>query len=59
MTNPLPGEFRCGDCVTLRKHAELVDLAVDGIWNRILDYATTASTEARVAIHDAVAALRR
>lgn len=59
MTNPEPGQFRCGDCITIKKHQELTDLAVDAIWHRLLDYATSASTEARIAIHDAVAALRR
>jgi hypothetical protein len=59
VSNPLPGEFRCGDCVTLKRHAELVDAAVDGIWNTLLTYALSASTEARIAIHDAAAALRR
>lgn len=57
--NPGPGQWRCGDCITVKHHQELVDLAIDGIWTRILDYAMSASTEARIGIHDAVAALRR
>jgi len=58
MTNPGPGEFRCGDCITVKHHRELVDIAVDTILAKILDYATTSSYDGREAIHAAVAWVR-
>jgi hypothetical protein len=46
--NPGPGEFRCGDCITIRHHMELVTLAVDSILDALTTYASGCSaTDAR------------
>jgi hypothetical protein len=57
--NPAPGEFRCGDCITIRHHMELVTLAVDSILDALTTYASgCGETDAR-AISEAVAWVRR
>lgn len=58
MSNPEPGQFRCGDCITITRHQQLVDLAVASILDRIIDYSTTATGDAREAISNAVRYVR-
>jgi hypothetical protein len=57
--NPGPGEFRCGDCITIRHHMEIVTLAVDSILDHIIGYANGCNEDNRRAISEAIAWVRR
>lgn len=57
--NPEPGQFRCGDCITIKHHSELVAQAVDGILDQITGYANGCHSDVRQGIMEAIAWVRR